>query len=94
MTKKRIFDRAPESWQDLQSYGAQVFSEIGCEVDTDRTKELPRGSVDLDVVIRDTTTVPHSLYVCECKHWTRRVPKSVVHSFRTAVTELGPTEGS
>ena len=44
-------------------------------------------------MINDTQTVPHSLYICECKHWTRRVPQTVVHSFRTVVSELGANRG-
>ncbi len=93
MNRQRIIDKPPQSWRDLQSYVAQVFSEIGCRVDVDRTKQLPRGTVELDVVVRDTTTVPHSLYICECKHWAKRVPKAVVHSFRTVVSELGANRG-
>lgn len=90
---RRIFDTAPSSWQDLQAKVARAFSEMGCHVAVDRTVRLPRGSVEVDVIVHDPTTAPHSLYVCECKHWARRVPKSVVHGFRTVVTELGANRG-
>src|ERR1041384_36841 len=91
--KRRIFDRAPNTWRDLQNCVAQVFSEIGCRVVTDTKVALPRGSVELDVFVLDTMTVPHSNYVCECKNWERRVPKSVVHSFRTVISEIGANRG-
>ena len=91
--RRRIFDRGPESWQDLQGYVAQTFSEIGCQVHTAAKVDLPRGSVELDVFVIDVTTVPHANYVCECKNWGRRVPKSVVHGFRTVVSELGAHRG-
>lgn len=90
---RRIFDQEPSSWQDLQNYVAQVFTEIGCRVETDVEVQLARDRVNLDVFVRDLTTVPHSNYVCECKYWTKRVPKSVVHSFRTVMQDLGANHG-
>lgn len=90
---RRIFDQEPSSWQDLQNFVAQVFSEIGCRVDTNVSVQLARDIVNLDVFVRDVATVPHSNYVCECKHWAKRVPKSVVHSFRTVMQDLGANHG-
>lgn len=90
---RRIFDRPPDSWTDLQDRVAQVFSEMGCQADVGVTVVLPRGKVQLDVAVRDTSTAPHSLYVCECKHWRNRIPKSTVHAFRTVVSELGANRG-
>lgn len=91
--KRQIFDTMPRSWRDLQDCVAQVFSEMGCQVQVGTTVKLPRGTVELDVMVRDTSTVPHSLYVCECKNWAKRIPKSIVHSFRTVVSELGANRG-
>jgi hypothetical protein len=90
---RRIFDEPPNSWRDLQVKVAQTFAEIGCDVEIGKTKNLARGKAELDVVINDPTTTPRSLYVCECKNWARRVPKSVVHSFRTVVSDLGAHRG-
>jgi hypothetical protein len=90
---RRIFDESPNSWRDLQVKVAQTFAEIGCGVEIGKTKKLARGKAELDVVVHDSTTAPPSLYICECKHWARRVPKSVVHSFRTVVSELGANRG-
>jgi hypothetical protein len=95
MTKstRRIFDHTPNSWRDLQNAVAQIFSEIGCQVHTAAKVNLPRGNVELDVFVVDVAMVPPANYVCECKHWSRRVPKSVVHGFRTVVSELGAHRG-
>jgi hypothetical protein len=71
----------------------QVFNEMGCVAETGVTKELPRGRVEFDIIVDDVTTTPHSLYVCECKHWSRRVPQYVVHGFRTTVIEIGANRG-
>lgn len=90
---RRIFDQDPRSWQELQNYVAQVFKEIGCNVETDAEVKLARDVVNLDVFVRDVTTVPHANYVCECKHWSRRIPKSTVHSFRTVMQDLGANHG-
>lgn len=91
--KRHIFDSLPPSWRDLQHCVAKVFTEIGCEVQTDVEVKLPRGTVELDVFVRDITVVPNANYICECKNWGRRVPKSVVHGFRTVVSELGAHRG-
>jgi hypothetical protein len=52
-----------------------------------------RGYVDVDIVIEDTTRQPHTLILCECKHWKRKIPKSVVHAFRTVVQDSGASIG-
>jgi hypothetical protein len=88
-----IFDSPPRGWRQLQAFVAQVFAEIGCRVAIEKTLELARGTATVDVVVRDTTTVPNSLYVCECKYWTRRVTKHEIHAFRTVVTEVGANRG-
>jgi hypothetical protein len=90
---RRIFDRGPASWRDLQTLVAQVFSECGCEASCGVVATLPRGRVELDVFVRDRFTTPHSNYICECKNWARPVSQSAVHSFRTVVTELGANRG-
>lgn len=72
---------------------AQVFNEMGCIAATGVTKDLPRGRVEFDVIVDDITTTPHSLYVCECKHWSRRIPQNIVHGFRTTVIEIGANRG-
>jgi Restriction endonuclease len=90
---RRIFDSRPDSWQELEQRVAQVFREMGCRVATQKERDLPRGKVTVDVVVRDTTTVPHSLYICECKHWRRKVSQSEIHAFRTVVLEAGANRG-
>jgi hypothetical protein len=92
-TRREIFDNSPRSWRDLQSYVAQVFTECGCNARSGVCVSLPRGRVELDVFVRDPYTAPESIYVCECKHWTRAISQSAVHSFRTVVTELGANRG-
>lgn len=47
----------------------------------------------MDVFAKDEKRVPASVCICECKHWNYKVPKSVVHSFRTVVTDFGANFG-
>lgn len=88
-----VWPDEPADWRDLQSRVCLLFREMGCEADSDVDLELPRGSVELDVRAIDRTQQPETLYVCECKNWRRRVPKSVVHAFRTVVSEVGAHQG-
>jgi Restriction endonuclease len=88
-----IFDREPNDWRDLQAMVAQLFRELGCEVEIGRQVELVRGRKEIDVWVRDEHIVPHSEYLCECKFWNRAVPQEVVHSFRTVVSDYGAHRG-
>jgi hypothetical protein len=63
----KIFDREPESWQDLQNLVGQMFAEAGCMVEVSKTVQLVRGKKEIDVYVEDATSTPHSKYLCECK---------------------------
>lgn len=93
LPERKIFDSTPASWQELEKWVAQVFQEMGCRVGLRQVIPIPRGSVEVDVAVRDETVVPHSLYICECKHWTKRVSQSEIHAFRTVVQEVGANRG-
>ena len=64
-----IFDRQPQDWRDLQNMVAQMFEELGCEVIAGEQVSLVRGKKEIDVLVRDPSTVSALLYFCECKHW-------------------------
>jgi hypothetical protein len=49
--------------------------------------------VDVDVVAHDRTVSPPILYLVECKHWSKAVPRTVVHAFRTVVQDSGAHVG-
>jgi hypothetical protein len=88
-----IFDNEPRDWSDLQNKVAQVFDEIGCIVEIEKEITTTRGFVNVDVFVRDVTKSPNLIYVCECKHWEAPIPKSVVHSFRTVISDYGAHVG-
>lgn len=89
----KIFDREPESWQDLQNLVGQLFAEAGCMVEVSKTVQLVRGKKEIDVYVEDATSTPHSKYLCECKFWNNAIPQEIIHSFRTVVADFGAHRG-
>ena len=88
-----IFDHEPADWKDLQNRVGQLFSEIGCDVRIADRVRLVRGEKEIDVCVRDPQTTPPSVYLCECKFWSKPVPQEVVHSFRTVLSDCGAHRG-
>ena len=88
-----IYSSLPNDWRDLQNKVAQILQECGFSVDIQKDINTVRGIVNIDVIAQDITRKPISTYLCECKHWQTRVPKSVVHSFRTVVADYGANWG-
>jgi hypothetical protein len=89
----RIFDHEPADWHDLQDRVAQLFSEIGCDVKVGEHLTLVRGEKEIDVSVRDPQTTPPSVYLCECKFWSKPIPQEVIHSFRTVLSDFGAHRG-
>lgn len=88
-----IIDVIPSDWRDLQAQLARILEECGLAVEIEKTIETVRGTVSIDVHAEDTTRKPTTLYLCECKHWSSAVPKTVVHAFRTVVSDYGANWG-
>lgn len=84
-----IFRDPPSSWQDLESKVCQIFIESGYVAFKNKTVRTVRGRVAVDVVARDKTQRPHLLILCECKYWSRKIPKSAVHSFSPDARDRG-----
>jgi restriction system protein len=83
----------PATWTDLQTAIARILHEVGFTTSSPKDLKLARGSVEVDVFSVDTTIQPNIVYLCEAKHWNKRVPKSVVHSFRSVVSDYGANVG-
>ena len=49
--------------------------------------------MEVDVYAEDLSSQPKTVYLCECKHWQSAVPQTVVHAFRTVVTDYGANWG-
>jgi restriction system protein len=83
----------PDQWRKLQSDVAQILSECGFNTETEKNITTARGEVEIDVFAEDPMQTPHTIYLCECKHWNANVPKSEVHAFRTVVNDFGANWG-
>jgi hypothetical protein len=88
-----IFMKYPEHWTELQTLTSQLFTELGCSCEVEKEIDIMRGTKKVDVYVEDPISNPAMIYLCECKHWTTRVPKEVVHSFRTVLTDAGGNRG-
>lgn len=45
--------------------------------------------MNVDVFVEDTNSSPKLIYLCECKYWNSDIPKSVIHAFRSVVSDSG-----
>jgi hypothetical protein len=88
-----IFDDEPADWSELQILVARLFSEIGGAVKLGEHVKLVRGEKEIDVLVRDTQTIPASVYLVECKFWNKAIPQEVIHAFRTVVADFGANHG-
>ena len=83
----------PKHWKALQADVAQILSECGFQVESNKTITTVRGKVDIDVFALDRSQTPPVIYLCECKLWNSNVPKREVHAFRTVVNDFGANWG-
>lgn len=88
-----IFDTEPKTWQDLQIFVAQTFKEMGCNVEIEKTLVGVRGTVEIDVYVRDPAKHPLIITLCDCKYWANPIPQAVVHAFRTVLADNGAHVG-
>lgn len=88
-----ISSNVPESWQALQEGVAQILSECRFSAEIEKTIRTVRGEVAVDVYAEEMIKGRKYVILCECKHWKNRVPQTVIHSFRTVVTDSGANIG-
>ena len=84
-----ITSKNPSNWNDLQEDVATILRQCGFLAETNKTVPIARGSIDLDVFAKENVKGRENIYIFECKYWKRKVPKSIVHSFRSVVNDLG-----
>ena len=88
-----LIEGEPKDWRSLQTRSAAILNESGLAAETDREVKLVRGAAKVDVYAWDEQSTPPSSLAVECKLWSRRVPKSVVHAFRTVIVDSGVNTG-
>ena len=83
----------PTNWQALQLKVGRILSECGFSVKVEEKVRTVRGEVEVDVYAVEDLGDRKYTIVCECKHWKRPVPQTIVHGFRTVVSEMGANAG-
>lgn len=88
-----IVHEPPNSWQDLELIVAKILKQCGFDAERGKQISTVRGTVDIDVFAKDSNSTPSSEYLIECKYWNTDIPQTVIHSFRTVVSDYGSQHG-
>lgn len=70
-----------------------ILTQCGFAAEVERPFTTPRGDIVLDVYASENVKGRHYAIVCECKYWKAAVPQTVIHAFRTVVSETGANIG-
>lgn len=62
----RIFDKNPETLQELEILVYQAFDEMGYDSHRKHPTKTARGTVEIDVFAKKETTPIPSMVLCEC----------------------------
>lgn len=92
MTDLKIYDTAPADWKQLQQFTGVILSECGFDTEIEKTIETVRGKVQVDVYA-ERKKVFESKTICECKYWQSPVPQTIIHAFRTIISDTGASQG-
>ena len=79
------------SWQDYQEAAAEVFRDLGCTADVNKTVSGARGTHDVYVTIPQFGQ--ECRWIVECNLWSRPVTKATVHALRSRTEDLGADRG-
>lgn len=90
---QRVFDKEPETWEELQNFVGQLFIECGFETEISKIKKTARGQKEIDVYAKDISGEFNPVILIECKHWNKAVNQEVIHAFRTVVDDFGADSG-
>lgn len=89
-----IFTNLPNDWKDLQDRVALVLEQCGFKVESPKDLRSARSEIiEVDVYAVDESSILQQTVVCECKYWNKKVPQSVVHSFRAQIEDIGANIG-
>src|SRR5437879_3193676 len=83
----------PVEWRDLQDQVADILHKCRFEDEVEKKIEGVRGVVEIDVYAEEIIQGRKYTVVCECKHWKTDIPQTVVHAFRTVVTDICANAG-
>ena len=88
-----ITNKPLDTWQDLQKQVALILEESGLTAEIEKDILSVRGKIEIDVVASENIDCRTYSILIECKHWKSRIPKNVIHGFRTVVSDTGANIG-
>lgn len=83
----------PEDWKSLQFNASKLLQECGYNTVVEKLITTVRGNIEVDIYVENNTIIPKSTYLIECKYWENPLPQSVIHAFRTVVSDYGANHG-
>lgn len=83
-----ITTKNPESWKDLQNMTAEILSESWLIAETEKIITSVRGDIEIDVFAIEKIHQRENIILIECKFWSKPIPQTVIHSFRTVVWDI------
>ena len=84
-----ITGQKPNSWKDLQLKVGEILTRCGFDVEIEKKMVSVRGSVEIDVYAVETIDTRKYSLLCECKYWGSSIPQTIIHGFRTVVSDIG-----
>jgi len=88
-----IYSEPPKNWKELQNNVCDILNECGYLAESPKKIPTARTEVlEVDVYAEDNS-IPKQIIVCECKHWNKKLPQSVVHTFRAQINDIGADQG-
>ena len=88
-----ITESEPKDWKDLQNQTGQILTESGLKVEIEKKVVSVRGEIEIDVFAIETINDREQIILIECKNWNNPIPQTVVHAFRTVMTDIGANTG-
>ena len=83
----------PKDWKELQNEVGKILEQCGFTVEVEKVVDTARGKAELDVYAKEVVKGRKYSIVCECKYWKSKIPQSVIHSFRTILSNTGANVG-
>ena len=90
---RMITSTVPKDWRNLQDEVATILEHCGFQVEVEKTVPTARGRVEIDVFAVEDVRGRRYTILCECKHWQRAIPQTIVHGFRTVIADFGANRG-
>lgn len=87
-----ITSRTPQAGKIFRNSPHASWRNAGLPSKSKKVK-LVRGQAEIDVYAEETLKGRKYIILCGCKHWRAAVPQTVVHSFRSVMTDVGAHKG-